>query len=174
VTGEVLTRGPQMFIGYTDEAVTAAAVAPGGWFRTGDLGRIDHAGYLTIVGRKKDIVIRGGENISTKEVEDVLVTHPLILEAACLSVPDPIYGERMCAVIRPRSSGAVVTLADVRQFFKDGGISVRKTPELVAIYAQEWPRTSYGKVMKPDLLELVIDAGLLVREDGAVRAAGSS
>jgi acyl-CoA synthetase (AMP-forming)/AMP-acid ligase II len=170
-TGEVLTRGPQMFMGYTDEAMTAEAMAPGGWFRTGDLGRIDHAGYLTIVGRKKDIVIRGGENISTKEVEDVLVTHPLILEAACMSVPDAVYGERMCAVIRPRSSGAVVTLADVRRHFKDSGISIRKTPELVVIYTGEWPRTSYGKVIKPDLLELVIQAGLLVREDGAVRAA---
>lgn len=172
-SGEVLTRGPQMFIGYVDEVATRDALAPDGWFRTGDLGRIDHAGYLTIVGRKKDIVIRGGENISTHEVEDILVTHPLVLEAACLAVPDPVYGERMCAIIRPRSSGDAVTLADVQRLFKDGGISIRKTPELVAIYTGEWPRTSYGKVVKPDLLERVIDAGLLVRENGAVREAKS-
>jgi acyl-CoA synthetase (AMP-forming)/AMP-acid ligase II len=174
-TGEVLARGPQMFTGYGgDDAMSAQSIAPGGWFRTGDLGRLDYSGYLTIVGRMKDIVIRGGENISAKEVEDLLVMHPQVLEAACLPVPDPIYGERMCAVVRPRSTGGGITLDDVRQFFRERGVSVRKTPELVAVYAGDWPRTSYGKVLKPALLERLFEDGVLVHEDGAVRSGGTS
>jgi acyl-CoA synthetase (AMP-forming)/AMP-acid ligase II len=161
-----------MFTGYVDAAATAEAIAPGGWFRTGDLGRIDHAGYLTIVGRKKDIVIRGGENISTKEVEDILVTHPDVLEAACLAVPDPTYGERMCAVVRLRSSGSDVSLEAVRAFFRDNNVSARKTPEFVVVFAEDWPRTNYGKVVKADLLERLIAAGLLERVGDAVLTPG--
>ncbi len=168
--GEVFSRGPQMFIGYVNEETNVDAFAPDGWFRTGDLGRLDYGGYLTIVGRKKDIVIRGGENLSTKEVEDVLVEHPAVLEASCLPVPDAIYGERMCAVVRLRSDGVTIDLEEVRRFFKERGVSTRKTPELLAVYMEEWPRTTYGKVMKPDLLAKVLEHGVLVLEDGSVRA----
>lgn len=170
--GEVLVRGPQMFIGYVDEAANDAAFAPGGWFRTGDLGRVDHGGYLTIVGRKKDIVIRGGENLSTKEVEDVLAQHPAILEVACLPVADAIYGERMCAVVRVRSDESEITIDAVRRFFKERGISPRKMPEVLAVYADDWPRTSYGKVMKSDLLAQLLERGILINVEGSVKAAG--
>jgi acyl-CoA synthetase (AMP-forming)/AMP-acid ligase II len=172
--GEVFARGPQMFIGYVDEVATEAAFAPGGWFRTGDLGRLDYGGYLTIVGRKKDIVIRGGENLSTKEVEDVLAQHPMVLEVACLPVPDVIYGERMCAVVRVKSDSAEITIEEVRRFFKERGVSARKTPEVLAVYAEDWPRTSYGKVMKTDLLAKLLESGVLESVDGTVRATNDS
>lgn len=168
--GEVFSRGPQMLMSYMDEEANEAAFAPGGWFRTGDLGRLDHGGYLTIVGRKKDIVIRGGENLSTREVEDTLVDHPAILEAACLPVPDAIYGERMCAVVRLRSDGASIDLAEVRRYFKERGVSTRKTPEVLAVYTSEWPRTTYGKVIKPDLLAKLLEDGVLILVDGSVKS----
>lgn len=166
--GEVFARGPQMFVGYADEEANAAAFAPGGWFRTGDLGRLDHGGYLTIVGRKKEIVIRGGENISTKEVEDVLAQHPMVLEVSCLPVPDAIYGERMCAVVRVKSDGSQITIEEVRRFFKERGISVRKTPEVLAVFMAEWPRTTYGKVLKSELLLTLLERGVLVNVEGTV------
>lgn len=168
--GEVFARGPQMFIGYIDDAANESAFAPGGWFRTGDLGRLDYGGYLTIVGRKKDIVIRGGENLSTKEVEDILAQHAMILEVACLPVPDAIYGERMCAVVRVKSDGTEITIEEVRRFFKEKGISPRKIPEVLAVYTEDWPRTSYGKVMKSDLLARLIDRGVLTNVGGTVKA----
>jgi acyl-CoA synthetase (AMP-forming)/AMP-acid ligase II len=172
--GEVFVRGPQMFVGYADEEMNQAAFAPGGWFRTGDLGRLDHGGYLTIVGRKKEIVIRGGENISTREVEDVLAQHPMILEVSCLPVPDAIYGERVCAVVRVKSDSAQITIDEVRRFFKEQGVSVRKTPEVLAVFMEEWPRTTYGKAIKSDLLLALLERGVLVNVDGTVRAANDT
>ena len=100
--GEILTRGPELFTGYTDPALNAAAFLPGRWFRTGDVGRLDADGYLTVTDRLKDIIIRGGENISSKEVEDLLVTHPAVADVAVIASPDPVMGERVCAVIVTR------------------------------------------------------------------------
>ena len=100
--GEILSRGPELFTGYTDPALNAAAFLPGGWFRTGDVGRTDADGYLTVTDRLKDIIIRGGENISAKEVEDLLVTHPAVADVAVIPVPDPALGERVCAVVVAR------------------------------------------------------------------------
>ena len=99
--GEILTRGPELFTGYTDPVLNAAAFLPGGWFRTGDVGRTDADGYLTVTDRLKDIIIRGGENISAKEVEDLLVTHPAVADVAVIPAPDPALGERVCAVVVP-------------------------------------------------------------------------
>jgi acyl-CoA synthetase (AMP-forming)/AMP-acid ligase II len=104
--GEILTRGPELFTGYTDPTLNAAAFLPGGWFRTGDLGRIDASGHLTITDRLKDIIIRGGENISSKEVEDLLITHPAVADVAVIPVPDPALGERVCAVVVARPGSA--------------------------------------------------------------------
>ena len=95
--GEVVSRGPDQFLGYMDPAMDAEAFDDDGWFRTGDIGRLDADGYLTITDRKKDIIIRGGENISAREVEEVLATHPKVQESAVTSVPDERYGERVCA-----------------------------------------------------------------------------
>ena len=103
--GEILVRGPELFIGYTDPALNAQAFTSDGWFRTGDIGRLDAANCLTLTDRKKDIVIRGGENISSQEVERVLGTHPAVQEVAVVAQPDPRYGEKVCAFVVLRGEG---------------------------------------------------------------------
>jgi acyl-CoA synthetase (AMP-forming)/AMP-acid ligase II len=114
--GEICTRGAELFIGYLDASLNAAAFLPGGWYRTGDIGRLDADGYLLITDRKKDIIIRGGENISSKEVENVLLGHPAVAEAAVVAAPDERMGEvvRACVVLR---AGAMLTLEDVSAHF---------------------------------------------------------
>ena len=144
--GEILTRGPELFIGYTDPALNAAAFLPGGWFRTGDVGRIDADGYLTVTDRLKDIIIRGGENISAKEVEDLLVTHPAVADVAVIPVPDPALGERVCAVVVARP-GCTFDVEQAREHFAAAGAARQKTPEVVVL-VDELPRTPSGKVRK--------------------------
>jgi cyclohexanecarboxylate-CoA ligase len=143
--GEILTRGPELFSGYTDSAHTRAAMADG-WFRTGDIGRLDADGYLTITDRKKDIIVRGGENISSKEVEDVLGSHPAIAEAAAIGAADDAYGERVCAfvVVNP---GQRFGLSDAAEHFADCGLARQKTPERIVVVT-ELPRTASGKIQK--------------------------
>lgn len=143
--GEILTRGPELFDGYTDAAHTAAAFVDG-WFRTGDIGRLDADGYLTITDRKKDIIVRGGENISSKEVEDVLSVHPAIAEAAAVGAADATYGERVCAFVVVRD-GARFELADAADHFAACGLARQKTPERIVV-VPELPRTASGKVQK--------------------------
>ncbi|MDB5422895.1 MAG: fadK [Phenylobacterium sp.] len=149
--GEVCTRGPRLFMGYVDPELDRQSFLEGGWYKSGDIGRMDAEGYLTITDRKKDIIIRGGENISSKEVEDILATAPGVIESAVTAMPDPEMGERVCAflVLRP---GAVLTLEDVRGHFSGLGITRQKTPERV-IVVDDLPRTSSGKVKKGDLRE---------------------
>ncbi len=130
--GEILTRGPELFTGYTDPALNAAAFLPGGWFRTGDVGRIDADGYLTVTDRLKDIIIRGGENISAKEVEDLLVTHPAVADVAVIPVPDPALGERVCAVVVARP-GCTFDVEQAREHFAAAGAARQKTPEVVVL-----------------------------------------
>jgi cyclohexanecarboxylate-CoA ligase len=144
--GEILTRGPELFTGYTDPALNAAAFLPGGWFRTGDVGRTDAYGYLTVTDRLKDIIIRGGENISAKEVEDLLVTHPAIADVAVIAAPDPALGERVCAVIVPRP-GFTFDVEQAMAHFAAAGAARQKTPEVILL-VDELPRTPSGKVRK--------------------------
>ena len=144
--GEILTRGPELFTGYTDPALNAAAFLPGGWFRTGDAGRIDAGGYLTVTDRLKDIIIRGGENISAKEVEDLLITHPAVADVAVIPVPDPALSERVCAVVVTRS-GSAFDVEAARAHFAAAGVARQKTPEVVVL-VDELPRTPSGKVRK--------------------------
>jgi cyclohexanecarboxylate-CoA ligase len=144
--GEILTRGPELFTGYTDPALTAAAFLPGGWFRTGDVGRIDADGQLTVTDRLKDIIIRGGENISSKEVEDLLITHPAVADVAVIPVPDPALGERVCAVVVARP-GFTFDVDQARAHVAAAGAARQKTPEVVVL-ADELPRTPSGKVRK--------------------------
>jgi len=144
--GEILTRGPELFTGYTDQALNAAAFLPGGWFRTGDVGRIDAGGRLTVTDRLKDIIIRGGENISAKEVEDLLITHPAVADVAVIPVPDPALGERVCAVVVARP-GAAFDVAAARDHLAAAGAARQKTPEVVVL-VDELPRTPSGKVRK--------------------------
>ncbi|HEX4094269.1 MAG TPA: AMP-binding protein [Trebonia sp.] len=144
--GEILTRGPELFSGYTDPELNAAAFLPGGWFRTGDVGRTDADGYLTVTDRLKDIIIRGGENISAKEVEDLLVTHPAVADVAVIPSPDQKLGERVCAVVVPRP-GFTFDVEQARAHFAAAGAARQKTPEVVVL-VDELPRTPSGKVRK--------------------------
>lgn len=146
--GEILTRGPELFLGYSDPAFNADAFVDGTWFRAGDIG-IFERGRLTIVDRKKDIIIRGGENISSKEVEDLLVLHPAIADAAAVAAPHPRHGETVCAFVVLRA-GATVELKDIQEHFERAGLARQKTPERLVI-VDELPRGQGGKVQKVEL-----------------------
>jgi acyl-CoA synthetase (AMP-forming)/AMP-acid ligase II len=147
--GEILSRGPELFAGYRDSALDADAFLPGRWFRTGDVGVLDSEGYLTITDRRKDLIIRGGENLSSKLIEDVLAEHAAVAEAAVVATPDPLYGERVCAfvVLRP---AAALSLTDIRAHFSIAGTARHLTPERLEI-VDDLPRTATGKVRKDEL-----------------------
>jgi acyl-coenzyme A synthetase/AMP-(fatty) acid ligase len=147
--GEVATRGPRLFMGYVDEQLDRQCFLPGGWYKSGDIGRMDADGFLTITDRKKDIIIRGGENISAKEVEDALATVPNVVESAVTAMPDPEMGERVCAFVVMKD-GASLTLDEVRAHFQRLGITRQKTPERI-IVVDDLPRTPSGKVKKVEL-----------------------
>ena len=147
--GEILSRGPELFVGYRDERLDLDSFLPGGWFRTGDVGVRDGDGYLAITDRKKDIIIRGGENISSKEVEDILARHRAVQEVAVVASPDPRYGERVCAFVVPRP-GETLDLAAVAKHFAAAGVAVQKTPERLELVS-DLPRTGSGKVKKFEL-----------------------
>jgi acyl-CoA synthetase (AMP-forming)/AMP-acid ligase II len=149
VPGEIATRGPELFLGYFDAALDAGAFLPGGWYRTGDIGCLDADGYLKITDRKKDVIIRGGENISSREVEDLLSGHPAIAEAAVVAAPDARMGEVVCAYVIARP-GQGVSLDDVRVFFAAAGIARQKIPEQLVIVT-DLPRNATGKVLKHEL-----------------------
>jgi non-ribosomal peptide synthetase component E (peptide arylation enzyme) len=147
--GEIAVRGPEQFVGYRDSSLDETSFLPGGWFLTGDIGRIDTDGYLTITDRKKDVIIRGGENIASKEVEDILARHPSVAEAAVVGMPDEKYGERVCAfvVLQP---GASLDLTEVQQHFITEKVARQKTPERI-IVVPDFPRAMSGKVKKFEL-----------------------
>jgi fatty-acyl-CoA synthase len=146
VTGELCTRGYPVMLGYWDEhALTEEAIDPAGWMHTGDLATMDQDGYCTIVGRIKDLVIRGGENIYPREVEEFLYRHPAIADVQVFGVPDSRFGEELCAWIRLRP-GATLTEDDVKSFCKDQ-IAHYKIPRYVR-FVQDFPMTVTGKMQK--------------------------
>ncbi|MEY4238458.1 MAG: hypothetical protein RL339_1059 [Pseudomonadota bacterium] len=147
--GEVAVRGAERFIGYTDPVLDAASFLSGGWFLTGDIGRLDAEGFLAITDRKKDIIIRGGENISSREVEELLLQVPGIVEAAAIGAPDARLGERICAVVRV-GAGARPTIGAIGAIFSDLGVARQKTPELLVV-VDDFPRTPSGKIQKAEL-----------------------
>lgn len=147
--GEVVTRGPDQFVGYRDETLNASAFTADGWMRTGDLGHLDADGRLTITDRIKDVVIRAGETISSGQLEDVLVTHPAVGEAAIVAAPDPRYGEVVAAVVVP-VPGAVIDLDGIREHFAKSGLAKQKTPERLVV-VDALPRTALGKIRKAEL-----------------------
>ena len=159
--GEILSRGPDQFICYTDPAVNAEVMTDGGWFRTGDIGYLTPSGRIVISDRKKDVIIRGGENLSSQEIEAILVRHPAVAQVAVVGVPDPRYGERPGAVVVLRP-GQVLGLDDIRAHFRAAGVARQKTPELLVI-RPELPRTAAGKVQKFRLREEIT----LAIRDGA-------
>ncbi|GAA1382623.1 hypothetical protein GCM10009613_10730 [Pseudonocardia kongjuensis] len=145
--GHLLVRGPERFVGYLDPTLDADAFTPDGWFRTGDLAVVDDAGYLEITGREKDIIIRGGENLSAKEIEDRLFEHPAVADVAVVAVPDPVLTERACAVVVPEP-GADVTLPALTTWLRERHrLAVQKLPERLLL-VDELPRTASGKVQK--------------------------
>jgi len=145
--GEIFSRGPDLCLGYTDEALTARAFDADGWYRTGDVGVLDADGYLTITDRKADVIIRGGENISALEVEEVLLTMPAVADAVVVSAPDDRLGERVAAVLRVRPGHPMPTLDQVREHFAASGVARQKWPEELH-EVDDFPRTASGKIQK--------------------------
>ncbi|OBK70275.1 AMP-binding protein [Mycobacterium sp. 1274761.0] len=145
--GEIFSRGPDLCLGYTDDALTERAFDDEGWYRTGDVGVLDEDGYLTITDRKSDVIIRGGENISALEVEEVLLGMPAVAEAVVVAAPDERLGERAAAVLRIRDGHETPTLDEVRAHFKAAGVAIQKWPEEVH-RVDDYPRTASGKVQK--------------------------
>ena len=145
-TGELLTRGYSVMRGYWgDEARTREAIDAARWMHTGDLATIDDQGYCSIVGRVKDMVIRGGENIYPREIEEFLYQHPKVQEVQCVGVPDEKYGEELCACIIPRE-GVDVTEEELRDFCRSR-IARYKVPRYVR-FVTRFPMTVTGKVAK--------------------------
>ena len=151
--GELLVKGAELFLGYLDPALTQGAFDGDGFFRTGDLVRFDDRGALTVIGREKDIIIRGGENLSAIEIEDVLQEHPGVAQVAVVGMPDPRMGERTCAFVVPEP-GARPDVAELRSFLLGRGLAVQKAPERVEL-VDALPRTASGKVQKYRLREAV-------------------
>jgi len=155
-TGEFCTRGYSVMIGYWNEPEkTAAAIDSSGWMHTGDLAVMDENGYLNIVGRLKDLVIRGGENVYPREIEEFLYSHPDIADVQVVGVPDVKYGEELCAWIQMRE-GAAPLDADAVRAFCDGKLAHYKIPRYVVI-ADEFPMTVTGKVRKVEMREASIE-----------------
>jgi acyl-CoA synthetase len=145
--GEIFSRGPDLCLGYTDDELTARAFDDDGWYRTGDIGVLDDDGYLTITDRKSDVIIRGGENISALEVEEVLLGMPAVVEAVVVAAPDDRLGERAAAVLRIREGHDMPTVDEVRDHFKGAGVATQKWPEELHRVG-DFPRTASGKVQK--------------------------
>jgi acyl-CoA synthetase len=145
--GEILSRGPDLFIGYTDPGLTARAFDNDGWYHTGDIGVMDDDGYLTVTDRKSDIIIRGGENISALEVEEVLLGLPAVAEAVVVAAPDARLGEHVVAVLRVKTEQVMPTMDDVRNHFERAGVARQKWPEELR-QVDDFPRTASGKVQK--------------------------
>jgi acyl-CoA synthetase (AMP-forming)/AMP-acid ligase II len=147
--GEICTRGPHVFLGYLGDPDLTHRAFRGDWYRFGDLGRLDDSGMLHVTGRIKDIVIRGGENISVREVEDHLLQHQDVLEVAVVGYPDDRLGERCCAVVVPRAHSAL-TLHALTAFLTERGLPKFKLPERLELVS-EMPKTTTGKIRKAEL-----------------------
>ncbi len=144
--GEEASRGPNVFMGYFDEPeLTARALDEEGWYYSGDLCRMDEAGYIKITGRKKDIIVRGGENISSREVEDILLQHPKIHDACVVAMPDERLGERSCAYVVLKAPHHSLSLEEVVAFFSRKRVAKYKYPEHIVVI-EKLPRTASGKI----------------------------
>lgn len=145
--GEIIARGPSMFLGYTSRSETDKAIDADGFFHTGDLGRLNEDGTITITGRKKDLIIRGGENLSAKEIEDALGLHDSIADLAVVAAPHERLGEGVAAFIVPAKGRALPDAAGIGRFLSEAGLAPQKWPEFV-FTVETLPRTASGKVQK--------------------------
>jgi cyclohexanecarboxylate-CoA ligase len=155
--GEICVRGPQMLVGYRHSDDDADSFDAAGFFRTGDLGRWVDGRYLVVVGRAKDVIIRNGENISAKEVEDLLADHPGIAEIAVVGLPDARTGEQACAVIVP-AGAARPDVASMLALLQRKGVAKFKAPERVVIW-DELPKNDAGKVLKHQIRAALLPGG---------------
>jgi acyl-CoA synthetase (AMP-forming)/AMP-acid ligase II len=163
--GEICCRGPGVFAGYHDNPEATAKALRGGWFHTGDLGRVDARGLLYITGRESDMYISGGSNVYPREVEEVLLTHPAVAEVAVLGVPDPKWGEVGVAVV-VRRPGADCDAASLLAHL-EGRCAKYRWPRHVFFW-DTLPRSGYGKVTKKDIRERLFARGELWEStDGA-------
>jgi len=149
--GEIVVRGHNVFKGYLNQPEATAAAIVDGWFRTGDLGTKDADGYVAIVDRKKDMVIRGGYNIYPREVEEALLRHPAVGQVAVIGVPDPQYGEEVCAVVVRDPAGGEVTEAELSAWAKER-LAAYKYPRRV-VFVDAFPLGPSGKVLKRELVQ---------------------
>ena len=147
--GEIVTRGLHVMKGYLNSPEATAAVFTGDWLHTGDLGYIDEDGFLFIVGRKKELIIRGGYNVYPKEIEDVLYAHPAIAEAAVIGIPDDRLGEEVMAVVAVRP-GKSVTEMELRAYCKER-MAAYKYPRVFE-FRDALPKNTLGKILKDELL----------------------
>jgi fatty-acyl-CoA synthase len=165
-SGELCTRGYSVMLGYWDQPdKTSDVVDAAGWMHSGDLATMDDRGYINIVGRIKDMVIRGGENIYPREVEEFLYSHPDIADVQVIGVPDELYGEELMAWIRMRDGAAPLDAAAVRAFCQDQ-LSHYKIPRYVHVVT-EFPMTVTGKIRKVEMREQAVD--ILRLRDGATQ-----
>jgi fatty-acyl-CoA synthase len=149
--GEFLTKGYSVMLGYWEQPDKTAEAIEDGWMHTGDLGVMREDGYVAITGRIKDMVIRGGENVYPREIEEFLYTHPDILDAQVIGVPDEKYGEELCAWIRMRDGAEPITAESLREFCT-GKLAHYKIPRYVEI-VDEFPMTVTGKIRKVEMRE---------------------
>lgn len=153
--GEIVISGPNVMKGYYNREEETRWVMRNGWFHTEDLAYIDHEGYIYIVDRKKDLIIRGGLNVHPREVEDVLYTHPSVFEVAVLGMPDPVWGEEVVAFIHPREGSRVET-KELQEYCKDK-LAKYKIPRRIH-FVNELPKTSSGKLLKCELKQIMENA----------------
>jgi acyl-CoA synthetase len=151
--GEIVSRGPELCLGYTNPALNHA-FDDDGWYHTGDIGVLDEHGCLTITDRVKDVIIRGGENLSAAEIEEAIATMPSVAEVAVVAAPDDRLGEHACAVLRLHQNADPIGLAELRTHLESAGLARQKWPEEVRIVT-DFPRTASGKVRKVDLRAMV-------------------
>jgi acyl-CoA synthetase (AMP-forming)/AMP-acid ligase II len=144
--GEFAAKCPQMFLGYLRAEDNLLALDQEGFFLMGDLGRLSLEGWLVVTGRKKDLIVRAGEKISPKEIEDIVLSHPQVIDVAIVAMPDARTGEAACMFVLP-TPGATVTLDEITAFISQRGVARQKLPERLEIVT-DFPRTESGKIRK--------------------------
>jgi acyl-coenzyme A synthetase/AMP-(fatty) acid ligase len=170
VEGDIAYRGPTHMLGYLGQPdATAELFTPDGYSRSGDLGTMDGDGYVRVTGRTKDIVIRGGMNISVREIEDMLLAHPQVRAVAAVAMPDERMGERVCCYLVPADPAHPPTLAELKSYLRERGVAVQKTPERLELI-DELPTTPTGKVQKHLLRQDIaskVSSGVVVGADAS-------
>lgn len=164
--GHIVVRAPSVMLGYFDRPeLTADMTSADGWFKTGDLGVLDSDGYLTIRGRLKDIVLRGGENVPVVEVEMLLMTHPKVKAVSIVGIPDERLGEAVCALVVCDTALTPMEFDEMRTFLADAGLTRQFIPEHLVL-CSALPVTAHGKVRRSDARRVAMDAlGLAVASD---------